>query len=138
MDTDRQYTVIASQRTCHTQPPIKDGLAVDRRGCLFLTYINDPPQRPSCRLLRIYLQKENRAISTLERRVSTMKDMIRSVLYFIVPWIAFVCMAFEKTKIRGISFAEAITSPFLIFLFVIGTLFAAVEVFREWNLRHRG
>ena len=24
-----------------------------------------------------------------------------------LPWIAFVCMAYEKSKIRGISFAEA-------------------------------
>lgn len=48
-----------------------------------------------------------------------------------LPWIAFVCMAYEKSKIRGISFAEAITSPFLIFLFVAASLIAAIEVYRE-------
>ena len=78
-------------------------------------------------LCRINLQRDMRG----QHAGKEVSAMFRSILYFILPWIAFVCMAFEKSKISGISFVEAITSPFLVFLFVAASFMAAIEVYRE-------
>ena len=56
---------------------------------------------------------------------------LAAICFFLLTWATFPLVALVRSLIRGVSFAEAATHPYVIMLFVVGSLVEAFTIFRK-------
>ena len=63
--------------------------------------------------------------------INTIKKnpVFASAFYFILTWAGFPIAALISSHVKGISFAAACSSQYMIFIFVFGSIVAAVQTY---------
>ena len=54
-----------------------------------------------------------------------------AAFYFVLTWAGFPIAAFASSYLKGITFAEAATRPYLITTFVLGSIVAAAQMYNK-------
>ena len=66
-----------------------------------------------------------------------MKNMIKknpafaAAFYFILTWAGFPVAAFASSQLKGITFAQAASTPYMIATFALGSIIAAVQMYNK-------